>query len=90
MRSRSSEFGCKFSTTRTKMALFNARIFSRVSRYRCVLSMASRACLSTTQSEDLLINKERYSFIKELGLQDHNDGVFSGTWGANGEVKVEF
>lgn len=71
------------------MALFNARVFSRLSRYRCVLSMASRACLSTTQSEDLLINKEKYSFIKELGLEADNDGVFNGSWGANGEVKVE-
>jgi aldehyde dehydrogenase family 7 protein A1 len=67
----------------SKMAL---RLFSRVSRYRCMLSMASRACLSTTQGEDLLINKEKYSFIKDLGLKADNDGVFNGTWGATGKV----
>ncbi|XP_031563768.1 alpha-aminoadipic semialdehyde dehydrogenase-like [Actinia tenebrosa] len=72
------------------MALFNARVFSRVSRYRCVLSMASRACLSTTQSEDLLINKEKYSFIKDLGLKADNDGVFNGSWGATGEVIASY
>ena len=34
----------------------------------------------------LLINEPKYSWIKELGLQEDNPGVFDGTWGGSGPV----
>ncbi|KAJ8261496.1 hypothetical protein COCON_G00172190 [Conger conger] len=34
----------------------------------------------------LLINQSKYSWLKELGLQEENDGVYNGTWGGKGEV----
>lgn len=37
---------------------------------------------------DLLINEPKYSWLKELGLQADNPGVFDGTWHANGPVSL--
>ena len=66
------------------MALCSARNFSRFLRNRSVLGIAPRAFLSSGQ--DYLVNQEKYSFIKELGLGEENDGVFNGSWGGSGEV----
>lgn len=35
---------------------------------------------------DLLINDPKYSWLKELGLQAENKGVFDGTWRGSGTV----
>lgn len=35
---------------------------------------------------DLLINDPKYSWLKELGLQAENKGVFDGTWRGSGAV----
>ena len=37
-------------------------------------------------ASDLLINDPKYSWLKELGLQAENPGVFDGTWHGNGSV----
>ncbi len=37
-------------------------------------------------SSDLLINEPKYSWLKELGLQAENPGVFDGTWHGSGPV----
>lgn len=39
-----------------------------------------------------LINEEKYGFLKELGLQEVNAGVFSkhGRWFGDGEVNLNF
>ncbi|KAK3727971.1 hypothetical protein QZH41_015917, partial [Actinostola sp. cb2023] len=42
------------------------------------------------KGQDLLINKKNYSFIKDLGLKEDNDGVFNGAWGGNGEVITSY
>ena len=34
-----------------------------------------------------LVNDPQYSFLKELGLQEDNLGVFNGKWSGSGEVK---
>lgn len=34
----------------------------------------------------LLINNPKYAFLKELGLQEENNGVFTGEWSGNGKV----
>ena len=37
-------------------------------------------------SSTCLINDPEYSFLKDLGLEADNLGVFNGKWGGNGEV----
>jgi len=37
-------------------------------------------------SSGLLINEPKYQFLKDLGLQDVNDGVYDGKWKGSGEV----
>lgn len=34
----------------------------------------------------LLVNQPQYAWLKELGLQEENEGVYNGTWGGRGEV----
>uniref|UniRef100_A0A8C5U0U0 aldehyde dehydrogenase (NAD(+)) n=1 Tax=Malurus cyaneus samueli TaxID=2593467 RepID=A0A8C5U0U0_9PASS len=36
----------------------------------------------------LLINQERYAWLRELGLQEENPGVYNGRWGAAGRCGV--
>lgn len=36
----------------------------------------------------LLINQSKYSWLKELGLSEDNDGVYNGAWGGKGEVRL--
>ncbi|MGH0171972.1 UNVERIFIED_CONTAM: hypothetical protein FKN15_065981 [Acipenser sinensis] len=38
----------------------------------------------------LLINQPKYSWLKELGLKEENDGVYNGTWGGKGEVITSY
>jgi len=54
-------------------------------------SLQFRQCLSRTlyrgfASGNLLINQPKYEFLKELGIQEHNLGVFDGQWKGSGEV----
>merc|ERR1719489_699804 len=44
-----------------------------------------RAPLSRTMAS-YLVNDPKYAFLKELGLQEDNKGVFNGQWGGSGEV----
>lgn len=46
------------------------------------LTLRQTAAMST-----LLINQPKYSWLKELGLSEENDGVYNGTWGGKGEVR---
>jgi len=39
-----------------------------------------------SSSTNFLINDQKYSFLKELGLQEQNPGVYDGTWHGDGEV----
>lgn len=50
-------------------------------------AMSAAKTYSTSQ---LLINDPKYSWLKELGLQDENPGVFDGTWHAEGPVVTSF
>ena len=34
----------------------------------------------------MLVNESKYSFLKELGLGEVNDGVYDGKWFGSGEV----
>lgn len=46
------------------------------------LVMASRGLSS------FLIEDPKYSFLKELGLEKKNLGVYNGKWKASGEVSI--
>ena len=48
--------------------------------------LLARAMAST--STELLINDPKYSWLKDLGLQQDNPGVFDGTWHASGPVSL--
>ena len=48
--------------------------------YKIFLRMAS--------SSQYLINQPKYSFLKQLGLTEVNDGVFNGKWSGDGNVCV--
>jgi len=37
-------------------------------------------------SSSYLINDPQYGFLKELGLEADNQGVYNGKWGGSGEV----
>ena len=50
--------------------------------------LVSRTMASGSSTADLLINDAKYSWLKELGLQADNPGVFDGTWHANGPVSA--
>ena len=38
-------------------------------------------------TSELLINDPKYSWLRNLGLQEENPGVCDGTWHANGPVR---
>ncbi|XP_065217197.1 putative aldehyde dehydrogenase family 7 member A1 homolog [Planococcus citri] len=59
------------------LAVNVANVASKCARYQVRLySMAGK----------FLVENENYSFLKELGLQKVNPGVYDGQWNANGEV----
>ena len=61
--------------------------------YRQLLTFGSvkSSCLSITGQQRMtmasfLIDDPKYSFLKDLGLEKTNNGVYNGKWFANGEV----
>jgi len=44
--------------------------------------------VSLRKSSSFLINDSKYSFLKELGLNEENVGVYDGQWDANGNVSI--
>ena len=44
--------------------------------------------MSAGRPTDLLINDPQYSWLRDLGLQEDNPGVFNGTsWSGSGQVR---
>ena len=76
---------CWLSGTKFKMAV-RLRGFSRTLLLRSVFYQVHKSSFCTAQSGDLLINNDKYAWLKDLGLKAENDGVFNGTWGGRGEV----
>merc|ERR1711973_890643 len=70
----------------TEMALFlvarNLRSAERIAFSYAVRNMSS--------SQKYLIDQPQYSFLKDLGLEKKNAGVYNGTWFGNGEVLQTF
>jgi len=56
------------------------------SSYNCVTRAFQRRNMSALP----LINDPKYAFLKdELALKEENNGVFDGTWFANGDVSLQ-
>ena len=43
---------------------------------------------SGVSKQSYLVNDPKYSFLKDLGLGEENLGLYSGKWGASGEVLI--
>lgn len=52
------------------------------------LNLFSTTRLTIRMASNYLINDPKYSFLKELGLESTNLGVYDGTWKASGSVSV--
>nr|CAI5846058.1 unnamed protein product [Callosobruchus analis] len=61
---------------------------SKIVRYNS-LSLKTYSIIIRTMAvsrSEFLINNSQYSFLKELGLQETNNGVFDGKWKGSGQV----
>ena len=68
------------------MAVFTKVICSSFTRRNVLL--VTRA-MSGGRPTDLLINDSQYSWLRDLGLQEDNPGVYNGTsWGGSGQVRL--
>lgn len=54
--------------------------------FRSIYVGLSRASFCSIQEGGLLIEEEKYAWLKDLGLKAENNGVFNGSWGARGET----
>lgn len=54
--------------------------------FRAIYLGLNRASFCSAQDGTLLIEEEKYAWLKDLGLKAENDGVFNGTWSSRGEV----
>ncbi|CAH2296068.1 alpha-aminoadipic semialdehyde dehydrogenase [Pelobates cultripes] len=50
----------------------------------------SSCCRRTAAMSTLLLNQPQYSWLKELGLKEENEGVYNGAWGGKGEVVTSY
>ena len=62
-----------------------ASIALRVARSRFTASAANWRVFRRSMSS-LLIENEKYSWLRELGLAAENPGVYAGKWSGSGEV----
>uniref|UniRef100_A0AAY4AQ05 Aldehyde dehydrogenase domain-containing protein n=1 Tax=Denticeps clupeoides TaxID=299321 RepID=A0AAY4AQ05_9TELE len=56
-----------------------------VRRHAVALRFRAAAAMST-----LLVSRPQYAWLKELGLEEENDGVYDGRWGGGGEVVTSY
>jgi len=61
------------------------RSFSSMS-LRIARSLTPACTAARAMSSGFLINDPKYAFLKDLGLEEKNCGVFNGSWGGSGEV----
>lgn len=46
-----------------------------------------RAGFPAAAMSTLLVSQPRYAWLRELGLQEENPGVYNGRWGGRGQVR---
>lgn len=68
------------------MAVRLHQLSCKVFTFRAIYLGLNRASFCSAQGGSLLIEEEKYAWLKDLGLKAENDGVFNGTWSARGEV----
>ena len=69
-----------------KMAVRVLRLVPKSLAFRSIYLGLSKASFCSAQEGNLLIEEEKYAWLKDLGLKAENDGVYNGSWGARGEV----
>ncbi|KAI2642456.1 Alpha-aminoadipic semialdehyde dehydrogenase [Labeo rohita] len=80
----------KLWATAVRQFMMQRVLTLRLARFctlRTKLSLSVRP--ATANMSTLLINQPQYSFLKELGLHEDNDGVYNGSWGGQGELNSE-
>lgn len=70
------------------MAVRLLRLAPNSLAFRSIYLGLSRASFCSAQDGNLLIEEEKYAWLKDLGLKAENDGVYNGTWSARGEVSL--
>ena len=71
------------------MAHAGLRIASRTFLLRSFYKAYPKYSFYTTKGGDLLIESEKYAWLKDLGLTSENEGVYNGTWKARGQVPYQ-
>uniref|UniRef100_A0A672TQD6 Aldehyde dehydrogenase 7 family member A1 n=1 Tax=Strigops habroptila TaxID=2489341 RepID=A0A672TQD6_STRHB len=61
-------------------------------RLRCAAAalLPLRAGAGAAAMSTLLVSQPRYAWLRELGLQEENPGVYNGRWGGRGQVVTTF
>ena len=54
------------------------------------LSLSNKFTENRRKMSGFLIDEPKYAFLKELGIEKRNHGVFNGTWGGSGDVSHYF
>ncbi|XP_058963307.1 alpha-aminoadipic semialdehyde dehydrogenase-like isoform X1 [Pocillopora verrucosa] len=68
------------------MAVRVLRLVPKSLAFRSIYLGLSKASFCSAQEGNLLIEEEKYAWLKDLGLKAENDGVYNGSWGARGET----
>uniref|UniRef100_A0A8C1RB27 Alpha-aminoadipic semialdehyde dehydrogenase n=1 Tax=Cyprinus carpio TaxID=7962 RepID=A0A8C1RB27_CYPCA len=72
--------------TTLKLIFSIFRFFSLSLRTKLSPSVRAAAVNMST----LLVNRPQYSWLRELGLGEDNDGVYNGCWGGQGQVVTSY
>jgi aldehyde dehydrogenase family 7 protein A1 len=69
-----------------------ATLITRLGKNSINLVVRNQFCnkLNYRAMSGLLIDEQKYSWLKDLGLSSDNKGVFWGEWGGSGEVTTSF
>ncbi|KAJ7425449.1 Alpha-aminoadipic semialdehyde dehydrogenase [Willisornis vidua] len=59
-------------------------------RAAAALLPLSRAGPPAAAMATMLVSQERYAWLRELGLQEENPGVYNGRWGGRGQVVTTY
>lgn len=70
------------------MAVRLHRLARKSLTFRTIYLGLKRASFCSAQDGTLLIEEEKYAWLKDLGLKAENDGVFNGKWSSRGEVSL--
>ncbi len=58
----------------------NTHLFTCDKKFKLINAIHSRTMAS------FLVDEPKYAFLKDLGIEKSNKGVYNGKWGGSGEV----